>query len=351
MFSDFLSQPLGGSSPMTAYSSSPRTRKPAIYRGTPPTFTSSLRCVQAGTDEILPPETWDYSVLSDGTTKREGKFDYQHFIDYLPSFAFALSQTQGAREYMEDVICTKHVDRNKNVVGVFDGHNGDRAASIACTVLRDEVEKYILFDDLLFFDLFSHIHNKIIEQTESGTTATVLYLGINTITVGYVGDCSVYLIHTNGIKKITKAHNCEDPNEEKMILDNGGQIEMSHGTKRVNGIINITRSLGDKALHPPMSEQPELVKIRVEKTLTHIMITSDGCDVIGMDEMEKILRRSPSVSTAATAIRNEAVKRKSKDNISVIILDMKYSSYDRNTRSPLADDLCIVGGDEDNPFD
>ena len=351
MFADFLSQPLGGSSPMTAYSSSPRTRKPAIYRGTPPTFTSSLRCVQSGAEDSLPEHTWELGMLTDGTKKKEGKIEYEYFIDQLPSFPFALSQTQGGRDYMEDLICTKHIDRNKNVIGVFDGHNGDRAAIMACSILRDEVENFIMFDELMFCDLFAHIHKKIIDQTESGTTASVLYLGINTISVGYVGDCSVYLIHTNGIKKITKSHNCNDSNEEKKIIENGGQIEITHGTKRVNGIINITRSLGDRNLHPPMTEEPEIVKIKPEKTLTHILITTDGCDVVEMEEMEKIIRRAPTVNMAATAIRNESIKRKSKDNISVLLVDLRYSPYDRSARSPLADDLCIVGGDEDNPFD
>lgn len=63
------------------------------------------------------------------------------------------------------------------------------------------------------------------------------------------------------------------------------------------------------------------------------------------------MRRSPSVSVAASAIRNEAYKMKSTDNISVVVIDMKYSSYERKATSPLVDDMCITVGDGDNPFD
>ena len=39
------------------------------------------------------------------------------------------------------------------------------------------------------------------------------------------------------------------------------------------------------------------------------------------------------------------------DNISVIIVDLRYSQYERRASSPLADDLCVVGGDDDDIFD
>ncbi|BFU24494.1 protein phosphatase domain containing protein [Entamoeba histolytica HM-1:IMSS-B] len=351
MFSDFLSTPLDSSSPRMAYSASPRSRKPAIYRGTPPTFTSTLRCVQSGTEIGLPEETWEVNIEPDGTIKKEGKTLNSELIEPLPRFAIGIAQTRGVRENMEDVISTCHLERNKDLVGVFDGHNGDSAARIAATLLKQDTKNYTLLDDIHFIDLFNHLQKKIVSQTQSGTTATVLYLGCEIVKIAYVGDCSVYLIDNNGINKITVPHRCGNILEEKRILTSGGTIEDIDGIRRVNGIINITRSLGDKELHPPLSFEPEIYSVNVKKGLSHIVIISDGADTVNEKELEKMIRRSPTVSIAAAAIRNEAFKQKSKDNISVVVVDMKFSSYERKTTSPLVDDLCIAGGDEDNPFD
>ena len=184
-----------------------------------------------------------------------------------------------------------------------------------------------------------------------GSTISLIYFGIETIQLGYVGDSAVYLVSNFGLKKITKNHHLDDINEEKRIIEEGGKVEIVNGTKRVNGKIAITRSLGDKDLHPPLTYEPEIMTIPFEKGLTHILLTTDGMDCIDIKEMEKIIKRSPNISMATTAMRNEAFKMQSQDNISLMLIDLKYSNYERKIHSPLADDLCIAGGDEENPFD
>ncbi|ELP86418.1 protein phosphatase 2C, putative [Entamoeba invadens IP1] len=352
MISDFLSTPLDSCAPRMAYSGSPRARKPAMYRGTPPTFTSTLRCVQSGSDIGLPGDSWEIQLTPDGNVQKDGPVD--GIIDLfapLPRFSVGVAQTRGLRQYMEDYVCSCHLERNKDVIGVFDGHNGDQAAKQAATLLGSSVRNYMLLDDVHFIDLFCHLHKKIATETDSGTTGTVLYLGQDTVKVGFVGDCSVFLLGKDGITRITNPHRCGMAMEEKRIVANGGRIEEASGVRRVNGVINVTRTLGDRNLHPPLTFEPEIVSINVKKGYSHIVITTDGVDTVDIEEMEKLIRRSPSMSIAASSIRNEAFKQKSKDNISVVVVDLKFSQYERRTTSPLVDDFCIPGTDEPNPFD
>lgn len=188
---------------------------------------------------------------------------------------------------MEDIVCTQSIQRYKNIVGVLDGHNGVKAAEIMADSLRSETKDFMLMDDVHFIDLFGHIQKRVVLETDSGLTATVLYLGQDVIKVGYVGDCSVYVINNDGLKKVTTPHSCTNENEQKRVQMNGGTIVDVNGTKRLNGIINVTRSIGDRTLHPPMTWEPEILSINIRKGLKYIVITTDGADTIkfGCDVM------------------------------------------------------------------
>ncbi|KAL7712859.1 Protein phosphatase 1L [Entamoeba marina] len=350
MLGDFLSTPLDCSSPRAAYSASPRSRKPAMYRGTPPTFTNTLRCVQSGSDVGLPDLSWSVNISHDGAITNDGTCPRNNLLVPLPRFALGISQTIGHRHDMEDIVCTAHFGHMKDVVCVFDGHNGKQAAEMAADLILSEIQNYTLLDDILFQDLFKHIQQRVIQKTESGTTAAIVYFGIENVKIASVGDCSVYLFGSDKSQKLTTPHKCGIIEEEKMIIERGGTIEEVSGIRRVNGILNITRSLGDSKLHPPLSFEPEIISVNMRKTYSHIVITSDGADTVSIHEMEKIVKRSPTTSIAASAIRNEAFKQKSSDNISVVVIDLKFSNYERKGSSPLIDDMCIVG-DLDNPFD
>ena len=269
----------------------------------------------------------------------------------VPRFGIGISQTRGLREYMEDYVCTSKLAKNKAIIGVFDGHNGKESAEIVSDIVCNKAVKYSLYDDINFINLFNDLQKEVEKQTESGSTGVILYLGMDVVRMAYVGDSSVYLVKNDGVQRITTPHNCNNEEEVKRIEEEGGNIEEVNGMKRVNGIINVTRTIGDKKLHPPLTCEPDVKTINT-KGCSHIIITTDGADTVDMNELEKIIKRSPTAMIAASAIRNEAMKQKSDDNISVVVVDLKYCNYDKKTYSPLMDDLCIAGGDdEENPFD
>ena len=164
--------------------------------------------------------------------------------------------------------------------------------------------------------------------------------------------------HASAIQ-LTVDHVASDKNEKKIIEQNGGYIERNGGIERVNGVMAVSRSIGDIPLASILSRQPHIAvmtrdeinarcehvektsfayntSVRDSKMPCFIVLASDGLwDVMNnqevIDMVQLVLRRHDDDSgiswedggafqEAAQMLTEEAYVRGSSDNIGVCVV-------------------------------
>ena len=144
-----------------------------------------------------------------------------------------------------------------------------------------------------------------------GTTLTVVYLLRNEhACVAHVGDSSIYLLQSTGLKKITRDHSyvAELVRNKEISLEEAA----NHHQKNI-----IMRAVG---------AEPS-VEVDLFEFLTvgakRLLISSDGLtNMVVEKDIEKILCDA-DLSVAADTLLEKALAAGGKDNISFIILDLE----------------------------
>ncbi|KAK4740693.1 hypothetical protein SAY87_024281 [Trapa incisa] len=185
-----------------------------------------------------------------------------------------------------------------------------------------------------------------------GSTAVVAVLTPDHIVLGNCGDSRAVLCRGGRATPLTRDHKPERSDEHARILALGGQVIFLDG-HRVQGILAMSRAIGDKLLKPYVTAEPETVIVRRDPKDEFLIIASDGlwdvltnelaCEIVSwclhegspqtidlnsgpIEEEETDHPLYPSRSALAAALLTRlALGRKSSDNISVIVVDLKRS--------------------------
>ncbi|CAK7346524.1 unnamed protein product [Dovyalis caffra] len=202
---------------------------------------------------------------------------------------------QGRREYQEDrVVCdldmklpllkNNSLDFEDDVVGilaVFDGHGGELPLSdykaIKLGTLREALSKTIFDIDLKF------TQEAIKNNYFSGSTANVVLLYDGQILVANVGDSKALLMSVKILSaslsttELTYDHHPDREDETARIKAAGGSVIL-WGVPRVNGILAMSRSIGDVALKRfGVIAEPEFTGWRVlTANDRYLVVASDG---------------------------------------------------------------------------
>lgn len=219
--------------------------------------------------------------------------------------------------------------RNKSFFAIYDGHRGKEASKIASEVLHEvllaEIKKDKDISDALekaFIDT-----DKQIEETgiESGTTAVVALFDGQNLIVANVGDSRAVLDRGRlGVKRLSHDHKADDPDEIKRIESLGGFVKpkTAFDVARVNGDIAIARALGDKYFGEFVSPRPYISETQLTKNDKRLILACDGVwDVISDEEAVDLIAEVKDSQRASEILKNEALRRGSTDNISVMIID------------------------------
>ena len=232
---------------------------------------------------------------------------------------------KGRRDYMEDNLYFS-ANNDYQFSSVFDGHGGK-----SCS---------LYFKKELFPIFLRHLKKKKIKQAiigayaqtntnflnkdvQSGSTCNTLIINkkTNTFVIANVGDSRAILSQNNGkCRVITKDHKPTDPKEKKRIKKAGGFVEDA----RVDGILAMSRAMGDKKLIPHISSTPDIFDGSL-KNVKYIVQASDGlydvmtnqeiCNFINQLLNNKVPRREIPYILVNYAINT----RHTTDNTSIII--------------------------------
>jgi len=254
----------------------------------------------------------------------------------VTGITYGISEQRGYRSHMEDTHAIyRNIDRMFFAAEIFDGHGGREAAETAARMLTPHFmhewakecekppgdrrsESEIMREAYLTVD--AHMAGKSIT---SGTTVANLYIIENRFLAANTGDTRVIMGTKKGRVVLTKDHR-PDLEEEKIRIENLGGEVLYYGTPRVQGILAVSRALGDTSLKPYVSSEPRVVEGYLGTENDYVILACDGVwDVLSPDDAIKTVRIFTDPKRAAEEISKKAIQHGSTDNITVIVLDLR----------------------------
>jgi serine/threonine protein phosphatase PrpC len=226
---------------------------------------------------------------------------------------------------------------NINLFGIYDGHGGDEISKYISQKLPlyyCSKDKTSPFKKNYHKSVFNHLQENILKKKEgyyAGSTCllNIMYkyqdeLHFNTINLG---DSRLVLVYKNGhTKQITTDHKPDDIIEKSRIEKIGGEIyKDSEGIFRV-GQLSLARSFGDGDNAPYISQVPDIYYNKVTTNTKYIVMACDGLwDVVENKDLFKLLEgyKKENSKNLAANLADEALKKGSYDNISIIILEFE----------------------------
>lgn len=182
-----------------------------------------------------------------------------------------------------------------------------------------------------------------------GCTAIVSVVTPTHIVTANVGDSRAMLVNLDpsnpatitGVAALSQDQKPQNPKETERITAAGATVVQCHGVFRVNGDLAVARALGDYAFKNadlPQQQQavtcaPEMNCVpRNKETPQLLLLACDGIfDVMTNDEVAKFvgsqLAEHKEIFTASARLLDECLERESRDNMSVILVDLN-NSYD-----------------------
>ena len=226
-----------------------------------------------------------------------------------------------------------------DMFGVFDGHGGRAAAQHACRALPFEVAAAMREEgDDVAAALTSAFRRTELSwcawadaaAEDSGCTALVAVvvhhvgLGGATMFVANCGDCRAVLSRCRSPVQITQDHTAAVQAEAARVLAAGGCIVPARdGSMRVGGVIEVTRSLGDRRLKPlGLSAVPEVHEVPLQEGDDFVVLASDGVwgALSNACVLEKVATTVKHVDFGPKRVVSEAYEAGSDDNMTALVV-------------------------------
>ncbi|WVZ99665.1 hypothetical protein U9M48_044928 [Paspalum notatum var. saurae] len=171
-----------------------------------------------------------------------------------------------------------------------------------------------------------------------GSTAVVAVVGQRRIVVANCGDSRAVLCRGGVAVPLSSDHKPDRPDELQRVEAAGGRVINWNGS-RVLGVLATSRSIGDYYLKPYVSAEPEVTVVERTEQDEFLILASDGLwDVVSNEVACKLARNCLSgraasmfpesvagrtAADAATLLAELAMSRGSKDNISVVVVELR----------------------------
>ncbi|EPS70851.1 hypothetical protein M569_03910 [Genlisea aurea] len=232
---------------------------------------------------------------------------------------------------MEDYVFAqfqKFGDNELGLFAIFDGH------------LSREIPDYLkshLFNNILnepeFWDFPEHAIRRayritdetILEKAQDlgrgGSTAvTAILINCHKLVVANVGDSRAVICKNGVAKQLSVDH---EPDREKEEIENrGGFVSKFPGdVPRVDGQLAVSRAFGDKSMKEHLSSEPDVDVEYIDEETEFLILASDGVwKVMSNQEAVDCIRTIKDAKSAAKHLNEEALARKSRDDISCIVV-------------------------------
>jgi serine/threonine protein phosphatase PrpC len=207
----------------------------------------------------------------------------------------------------------------------MDGHGGKETSEFIkenlWRIFSGEIGKY---SPVKAFKTTVQILNSLTEKNYSGSTLSAVWIPKEEF-IAYaciLGDSSVVVKSGKGKIWISPDHNVRSNSAEaKECEKRGGEIYDGYVCNEEGRGVQLSRALGDEYMGKILNKEPEIFKIPITKG-TIILVASDGVfDPEHMDTEEQA-NRLILQNYSAMQIVNDAIKRKTRDNVSAILCSL-----------------------------
>lgn len=252
-----------------------------------------------------------------------------------PSFEAGVEVTFGQRK-------NRRLKMPLTWLGIFDGHGGDKASQFC----SDWLSSYVRNEESYPFDLgysmkkaFTAIDEDFVAtgHPDGSTACAATLVGGRRIVCANAGDSRAIVVRRDGtVVRLSRDHKPGMPDETRRISELGGRV-IYWGRWRVEGLLAVSRSIGDASLKPYVCADPEVCEYDIGKDDWFLIMSSDGVwDVMDNEEAAHVVIASSCVMEegklkidtnrfkwAARNLCDHAKSCGSTDNFSVIVVDLK----------------------------
>ncbi|OHT01882.1 Protein phosphatase 2C 1 [Tritrichomonas foetus] len=234
------------------------------------------------------------------------------------------AESIGPRPTMEDACVTygEFMGPNTQYYGLFDGHGGSEVSNYCSNNLHTEIIK-LLKSGKNVQEAVTEAINTIDSYLVSkwpyvGCTAAIAIIIRDDIYMANLGDSRIILVEDGVAKRCTYDHKSTDPAERKHVIERGGHII----SDRVNGILMLSRAVGDGVLGKAIDKTPHFVKAKRKNGMKMIIACDGVWDVMSDQEAADILEKSEHIPYAAQLIKAQALTLGTTDNVSCMVIDL-----------------------------
>ncbi|CAO3606625.1 unnamed protein product [Mucor hiemalis] len=211
---------------------------------------------------------------------------------------------------------------------IFDGHAGKATAEwcganfdkvLAKTIESSGDESVPEILNKAFLAADNEVNQR--EGKFSGCTAIVAYVKVigekRILYTGNVGDARAVLSRQNKAVRLSYDHKGSDSQEAKRIMDLGGFMM----NNRVNGVLAVTRSLGDSVMKEFVVGNPFTTETELGPNDDFLILACDGLwDVCEDQDAVDLIKDIRDPQTASQKLLDHALANFSTDNLSVMVI-------------------------------
>ncbi|KAM2921631.1 hypothetical protein COP2_043346 [Malus domestica] len=278
---------------------------------------------------------------------------------------YGVVSLKGMRKEMEDAVRVEVGFGKFDFYGVYDGHGGPDVAGACRERMHEVVAEAVEMEGIkgknddkgdaidwetVMEECFGKIDGEVSDIAAArmiGATAVVAVVAEEQVVVANCGDSRAVLSRGGVALALSNDHKPDRVDELKRIEAAGGRVITWNGN-RVLGVLATSRSIGDHYLRPYVISKPEVTVTKRTDQDEFLILASDGlwdvmsndvaCQVVKKclggrmrrvsihDEHQVLLNVRSRTSEAAAVLADLAMARGSRDNISVIVVDLTKTS-------------------------
>jgi serine/threonine protein phosphatase PrpC len=158
---------------------------------------------------------------------------------------------------------------------------------------------------------------------EDGSTACVVAVTSRYIMCGNAGDSRAVLLDGDTVVPLSNDHK-PSRRDELMRIEEAGGMVYHVGVPRVNGILAVSRAIGDAELKKFVISDPEIRTVLRSKSQRFILLATDGLwDVFSNHEAVQFIEDNwETPGHGCRALAREAYQRGSFDNVCCMVVDL-----------------------------
>ena len=224
-------------------------------------------------------------------------------------------EEQGEKSTMEDRVMKTNLEtaEKEPYFAVFDGYNGALIASFAEKEFQEKISEQIADGESVenafrksFREVDTHVKN--VAGATGGSTATICIIKEGNLYTANVGDSTALLMRDGKAVTLTREHSLNDESEKTRVEKAGDSIDISEGSRLVNGITHLTRAIGEQYANGVIAE-PHVQATKLTPMDSKLVLASSGLwNFVTQQDASELIRDAKSSQDAADALKGAALE-------------------------------------------